>query len=225
MPEENSPQRSFNIFCSECNTQVEGRVIASANHAFKSDALNPIDQEDAPYTALVYSIAICPKCDSPFFIRESLYGIPGEVESVTEETLLYPPPTRTSFEGIPDPVKRAYQQALRCYSSSSFDACALMCRRSLEALCKAFGLNNGTLQDKLEKLAEQRTIEARLVDWAHGIRIVGNEAAHDTDTELSKEDAKDALDFTEALLTYVFVLNERFAAFSARRKQSAASSR
>jgi hypothetical protein len=37
---------------------------------------------------------------------------------------------------------------------------------------------------------------------------------------LSKEDAKDALDFTEALLIYVFVLNERFAAFSARRKQN-----
>jgi hypothetical protein len=26
--------------------------------------------------------------------------------------------------------------------------------------------------------------------------LLGNEAAHDTDTELSKEDAKDALDFT-----------------------------
>jgi hypothetical protein len=48
---------------------------------------------------------------------------------------------------------------------------------------------------------------------------LGNEAAHDTQTELSKNDARDALDFTEALLMYVFVLNGRFEAFSARRKQ------
>ena len=70
---------------------------------------------------------------------------------------------------------------------------------------------------KLKTLAGRGIIEARLVDWAHGIRLVGNEAAHDTETEVSKEDARDALDFTEALLTYVFVLNERFAAFSQRR--------
>ena len=94
-----------------------------------------------------------------------------------------------------------------------------MCRRSLEGLCRSQGVQSGNLDSKLKKLAEQRVIDARLAEWAHGIRVVGNEAAHDTDTELSKEDAKDALDFTEALLTYVFVLNERFAAFSARRKQ------
>jgi len=106
-----------------------------------------------------------------------------------------------------------------CYSASSFDACALMCRRSIEALCKALGATNGSLQIKLDALFKQQVIDPRLIEWAHGIRVVGNEAAHDTELELSKEDARDALDFTEALLMYVFALNNRFAAFSARRKR------
>jgi hypothetical protein len=181
--------------------------------------LNPDDRVDAPFKQNIFSIALCPKCDAPFFIKEELSGVPGEFEQIEDMTVLYPAVERASFESTPEPVKRAYEQALRCYSSSSFDACALMCRRSLEALCRSQGVQSGNLDSKLKKLAEQRVIDARLAEWAHGVWILGNEAAHDTDAELSKEDAKDALDFTEALLTYVFVLNERFAAFSARRKQ------
>jgi len=215
-PEKHAP---FDVFCSECNIQVEARVIATVGHGFKSQAMNPEDQVDAPFTQNIFSIAVCPKCDAPFFVKEVLSGVPAEFEAIADEVVLYPAAVRASFEKIAEPVKRAYEQALRCYSSSAFEACALMCRRSLEALCRSQGVQSGNLDSKLKKLAEQRVIDARLAEWAHGIRIVGNEAAHDTDTELSKEDAKDALDFTEALLTYVFVLNERFAAFSARRKQ------
>ena len=209
----------FDVFCPECNIQVEARVIATVGHGFESEAMKPDDEVDAPFKQNIFSIAVCPKCDAPFFIKEELRGVPGEFEAIADETVLYPAAVRASFENTPEPVKRAYEQALRCYSSSAFEACALMCRRSLEALCRSQGVQSGNLDSKLKKLAEQRVIDARLAEWAHGIRIVGNEAAHDTDTELSKEDAKDALDFTEALLTYVFVLNERFAAFSARRKQ------
>jgi len=214
---------SFDVFCPECNIQVEARVIASGHGGFKSKALNPEDEVDAEYHGNAFHIALCRRCESPFLVKKSLYGVPGEFETVTNESVLYPSTTRLAFgDAVPETVRRAYEQALRCYSSSSFDACALMCRRSLEALCKYFLLDRGPLQAKLEILSGQQIIDSRLVEWAHGIRVVGNEAAHDTDTELSKEDARDALDFAEALLTYVFVLNARFEAFSARRKQKKA---
>ncbi|HAA85638.1 MAG TPA: hypothetical protein DCE14_04705 [Kosmotogaceae bacterium] len=60
-------------------------------------------------------------------------------------------------------------------------------------------------------------IDNRLAEWADGVRAVGNEAAHDTETELTKDDAKDALDFTEAIIMYVFSLNTRFESFKSRR--------
>jgi len=65
-------------------------------------------------------------------------------------------------------------------------------------------------------------IDSRLLNWAHEIRLVGNEAAHDIETSVDKSDARDVLDFTEAILIYTFSLTARFRAFQARRATSKA---
>lgn len=189
------------------------RKISKLSVESSSSALNPIDDADAEYHGDTYSVAMCPRCNSPFLIKRSLYGVPGEFETVTNEVVLFPQGSSFSDEGIPDSVQRAYEQARKCYSASSYEACALMCRRCLEALCKTVSAPGKSLQAKLDALAATEVIDKRLTQWAHGVRAIGNEAAHDTETELNKDDAKDALDFTEALLTYVFTLNARFLAF------------
>ena len=96
-----------------------------------------------------------------------------------------------------------------------------MCRRCLEALTKSLGAQGRNLQDKLDSLKTTGHVDSRLVEWAHSIRILGNEAAHDTDVAITKDDAKDVLDFTEALLLYVFLLNQWFAVFQRRRASDA----
>jgi hypothetical protein len=53
--------------------------------------------------------------------------------------------------------------------------------------------------------------------WATGLRIAGNEAAHVVDAEVAPEDARDVIEFTEALLSYAFSLNRRFEEFRLRR--------
>ena len=214
---------SFSVFCPTCNIQVEARTIARGHGGFTSTA-NPFEEEiETEYHGDTYCVAICSQCQSPFLFKEALYTVLGDgLGSTTTKELIFPQSVDLPLKGVPDSVKRAYEQAQRCFVSSSYDACALMCRRSLEALCKSFNVQGRTLEAKLKALADVQIIEARLVDWAHGIRHVGNEAAHDTEAEVSKEDARDALDFTEALLTYVFVLNDKFAIFSARRKSGAA---
>ena len=209
---------SFTLFCPTCNLQVEARSIARGHGGYQRASDDPFDGEiETEYHGDAYLVAICPKCDSPFLLKQSRYTVLGDSETVTREELLYPKSTPLPLSGVPEPVRRAFEQAQRSFATASFDACALMCRRSLEALCKSFGVEGRTLAVKLEALAGRQINEARLVEWAHGIRHVGNEAAHDTDSEVSKDDARDALDFTEALLTYVFVLNERFETFSVRR--------
>ncbi len=206
----------FDVFCPECNIQVETRVICTGSGGFSSNAFNPIDEADAEYHGDTYSIALCRRCNSPFLIKQSRCGVPGEFEAITSEVVLFPQVSRLPVEGIPDSVQRAYEQAQKCYSAYSYEACALMCRRCLEALCKSLSASGRSLQARLDALSESETIGKRLTQWAHGIRAIGNEAAHDTDTELTKSDARDALDFTEALLLYVFVLNARFTAFQQR---------
>ncbi len=110
--------------------------------------------------------------------------------------------------------------AARSFSASLFEPCVLMCRKCLEAICKNFGAKGSDLNSKLQSLSDAGQIDFRLLNWAHQIRLIGNEAAHDPDTKVTKLDARDVLDFTEAILIYVFSLTSRFEAFRARRAGS-----
>lgn len=110
------------------------------------------------------------------------------------------------------------EQAHRSFTTSSFDASAVMCGRALEALCNVLSAKGSTLYERLASLRASGKIDDRLLAWAHGVRIIRNGAAHDVDTATTLEDARDALDFTEALLTYIFVLDARFREFETRRR-------
>jgi hypothetical protein len=213
---------TFDVFCPHCNIQAEARVIANGHGGFRSDGADRFDEIDTEYHGDTYYVALCRRCQAPFLIRQSLYGVPGEFETITSEDVLFPLSSRLPVEGLPPAVSRALEQAVRSFASSSFDACALMCRRAIEALCKELGAGSGSLQAKLDALSKQGAIDVRLATWAHGVRAVGNEAAHDTESELSQDDARDALDFTEAILMYVYVLGRRFEAFEGRRKKGKA---
>lgn len=208
---------TLDAFCPTCNMQVMTRVIAEGDGGSSSTAMDEIDIEDVECYGDRLLVALCMKCSSPFLIRRSLYGTLGERGNFNRESVLFPVESRLPLEGIPDPVKRIYEEALRCYSSSLYDSCAVMCRRCLEALTKSFQAQGRNLQDKLSDLKANGHIDSRLAEWAQSIRALGNEAAHDIDVAIAKDDAKDVLDFTEALLLYLFLLNNRFAAFQRRR--------
>jgi hypothetical protein len=75
-------------------------VIATVSHGFESEAMRPDDEVDAPFKQNIFSIAVCPKCDAPFFIKEELRGVTGEFEAIADETVLYPAAVRASFENI-----------------------------------------------------------------------------------------------------------------------------
>jgi hypothetical protein len=48
-----------------------------------------------------------------------------------------------------------------------------------------------------------------------------NEAVHDVDFVASREDAKDTIEFTEALIAYVFTYRHKFDEFKKRRAKAA----
>jgi Domain of unknown function (DUF4145) len=211
-------KETFDVFCPTCNILVEAKVIARGFGEYRSDAVSPIDEVDCEYHGDHYSLAICRRCKGPFLVREGLFGVPGEFETVTEEAVLYPVSGGPKIEGLPDSIGRAVAQAHRSHATASYDACAVMCRRALEALCKTLSAKGRDLALRLADLKASGRIDSRLLDWAHGVRLVGNEAAHDVDTAVTAEDARDILEFTEALLMYVFTLDAKFRSFEARRK-------
>jgi hypothetical protein len=215
-------KESHDVFCPKCNILVDAPVIASGHGGYASAALNPEDVPDAEYHGDTYSVLLCRRCSSPFLLKESRYGVPGEFETVTESQVVYPTENRLPVDGVPTSVRRAYEQAKQSFTASLYDPCALMCRRCLEAACKHLGVSGRDLNARLEALEKSGLVDARMIRWAHGIRLLGNEAAHDPDSAVSLEDARDVLEFTEALLIYVFALNHRYSEFEARRNKPGA---
>ena len=212
----------FDVFCPVCNMLVAAKVVAEGNGGFRSDEVNPLDEIDTEYHGEHYYVCLYSRCSQPFLIRQSLYGIPAEFESVTDEKILYPSEKKLPLDDVPNTIKSAYDQAARSFSASLFEPCVLMCRKCLEATCKNLRAKGRDLNSKLQSLFDGGHIDSRLLNWAHEIRLIGNEAAHDPDTKVTKRDARDVLDFTEAILIYIFFLTSRFEAFRVRRANSQA---
>jgi hypothetical protein len=214
MPE----KESFDVFCLQCNILVDAKVIARGSGGFRSNTINPMDEVDAEYYGDCYYICLCRRCNQPFLIQQSLHGVPGDFEVVTDETVLYPNESKLLPDALPDGVKAVYDQAARSLHVSLFEPCVLMSRKCLEAVCKILNADGKNLSARLDRLHQDDHIDLRLLNFAHQIRLVGNEAAHDIDIIVTKEDARDIFDFTEAILIYIFSLTKRFEALQSRRK-------
>ena len=95
-----------------------------------------------------------------------------------------------------------------------------MSRKCIEAVCHELGETKGPLNRRLSNLRENGKIDQKLLEWADQLRLIGNDAAHDLEIIMEQVDAKDALDFVEAILMYVFTLTMRFEEFKRRQNKT-----
>ena len=133
---------------------------------------------------------------------------------------LYPAQDTRVNPTLPTPIKNAYAEALACLKAKAFTASAIMCRKTLEGVCAEHGVVDRSLVAALEEMKNRGIIESRLFEWADALRIAGNEAAHDVGITFAKEDARDMVEFKNALLEYVFTFRDRFEEFQKRRTKS-----
>ena len=94
-----------------------------------------------------------------------------------------------------------------------------MCGRTIEGVCKHHDPKTRNLASGLKKLKDDQIIDNRLYEWGDTLRNHRNLGAHATTTKVSKDDAKDLLDFSIAICEYVFVLNKKFLRFQERQAQ------
>ncbi len=96
-----------------------------------------------------------------------------------------------------------------------------MCGRSLEGICRHYETKSNYLVGGIKELLDSEVIEKRLFAWSEALRKLRNLGAHANDQAVSKKDARDLLEFANAIAEYVFVLSERFKAFMERQKKAA----
>jgi len=207
---------SIEGFCPQCNRMSALEVRAEAHATAPRLLFDQLDTSEDGLRAARYEIAFCPQC-SVVFLHVSAESEPSEIPY---EAMLYPTAGRREISGLPEPARRTYASAQSCFETGNYEPCVLMCRKCLEAICVFFGAEKGTLASRLRELRDSNRIEARLYEWAEGLRLVGNDAAHDLHPRITKQDALDSLDFVEAILLYAFALDQRFREFRDRRSQA-----
>jgi hypothetical protein len=107
---------------------------------------------------------------------------------------------------IPENVKNYFVQAKSNLSNGHWDAAGAMFRKSLDVSLKALNPTaKGTIYDRIEALPESVGVTIAMKHWAHRVRRLGADAAHDEDPFTERE-TRDLQAFTEMFLTYAFTL-------------------
>lgn len=134
----------------------------------------------------------------------------------SEPVRVYPEPHEHLHQNIPFRIQKVLQEAQMCYKSKTYSACAVMCGKALETICADKGTPGKMLQKGLEELKSNGIIDQKLLEWGDALRRKRNIGAHAGDDDVSKQDAKDVLDFLLAISEYVYVLSEQYEEFKQR---------
>ncbi len=212
---EKKEKETMLVACEHC----EARVSATVQGSFSSYI-------EGPDYSFKYSLLQCPICKSPMLVQqndeEARWGNPEDYNdnpwSVPER--IYPEPERGQLGlSVPDPIRKAFAEAYACYANGkAYTACAIMCRKVLEGICGTHGAEGNNLAARLKNLSDKGILDKRLYEWITTLRTVGNEAAHDVEVTVSRDDAKDLLDLAEAVSEYLYTFKEKFEAFKKRRE-------
>jgi hypothetical protein len=127
------------------------------------------------------------------------------------EVLPHPRPSQAP-DHLPEPLPNFFLQAENALKRGYWDASGAMSRKTLDVatklLMKDAEKQVGNLGPRIDTLAARGKLTEDLRQWAHHVRLEGNDAAHDEDP-FTKDEAEELLDFTELFLTYVFSLPGR----------------
>lgn len=195
--------------CAYCESKVDGKTLG--DHEFFRG-----DEPPSKVTLLE-----CPVChDSGLVVQEIWEGSNSDGEYVTswDDPVRVWPNADVIDWRLPASVKLSLEEAKQCFKVKAYNACAVMCGRTLESACGEFGVKDKLLVKGLKKLLEKEVIDKKIYLWGEALRKKRNIGAHAADERIIKKDAEDILDFTHAICQYIFVLDKQFNDFMKRQQ-------
>lgn len=194
------------VECPRCEARVDAKLIA--------DYVIPGDEYSDPYMVCLMS---CPACKSAIFGGFDQIQTDYDESGWGEPKRLWPDSQEHLDVALPPLVRKALEDAKRCYQAQVYPACAVMCGRAIEAVCFEKTGQKKSLQTGLKRLRDNKEIEDRLYEWGDILRKERNIGAHANEEATTKEDARDILDFAFAICEYVYVLSEKYKNFIRRK--------
>ena len=167
----------------------------------------------------------CPKCHHPSCARIGLARGGGldfnnfmanqaDIVAWWKEKSFWPEPPAPHIPAhLPNDVARIYLQAERNFPvEGNEEAAGTMYRKALDTGLRIAAPDmTGPLNKRIDKLVETHLITSSLGEWAHQIRLLGNESAHDID-QPTRDELTALRDFSDLVLRYLFTLPAMVAA-------------
>lgn len=115
-------------------------------------------------------------------------------------------------QGVSDAIARPFIEAADNLRQKKYSSACAMFRRVLEIALKEFAqdIEARTLEKRIDKLAADHLITPAMKEWAHNLRLDGNEAIHGLE-EATQELAEQMHDLCKFLLIYLYTLPKQVA--------------
>jgi hypothetical protein len=184
--------------------------------------------------------ADCPKCTLPC----TILLVPGPDKKATADWFGMPLPSNTpnvdilTFSGweiftvwpkpslvvapqfTPPDIARLYTQAHSAKNRGEREAAGFVFGKTVEVSIKAIAPNSkGSLATRIDELAQSGHLSPDVQKWAHEVRIIRNDAVHET-AEPSEQDIAEIAEFVEAFLMFVFTMPKKHEMRTSRKSAS-----
>lgn len=195
-------------YCRDCCKKTNQKVLSEHAESHREEYQYDIS----------YQILQCLGCDTKcfrkvFYDLEAAYPTYNDSWEIPEDITVYP----KAVEGhkqiddlweLPDIVKIIYSEVLMALREESKVLAGLGLRAAVEAVCNDLNILGKSLEVRINKLASSGYISKNDAERLHGIRFMGNDAAHDIKTP---KDAtlSVALQIVEHLIVSVYILEKK----------------
>lgn len=214
--------KKFKAFCNRCNGLTNHIVKAEHNIDESAEIDNDGVIESHYLGSFSYQIIECNGCDSityrsidffpDFLDMDESTGNWTVSNGKTFETYFPERLENSMIEkrivGIPNLLKRAYQEVLLCYNSDLRILCSAGLRAMIEGICNHHQINGQTLKDRIDALGKNGLISTELSKSLHAHRFIGNNALHQL-SFAEKNELKDAIELIEITMENLFGVPDR----------------
>lgn len=123
---------------------------------------------------------------------------------------VFPEPAPTQVpDCLPPPVGKSFREGVEIVKTSPNAACAMF-RRALELGLRDLSpdIEAWKLEKRIDKMAAENLLTPAIRDWAHALRMDGNNAVHDGE-DATVEFAQQVQELTRYVLLYLYTLPEQ----------------
>jgi Domain of unknown function (DUF4145) len=113
----------------------------------------------------------------------------------------------TPMKHLPEMIAKDRDEAWSCLYGGDYRASLIMGRAAIQRAVRTLEAEGDTLNDELRDLRDKGRITEDLMEYAHEVRIAGNDAAHPDELgEVTNAEAEESLTFMDEFLRHVIAM-------------------